>query len=72
MSRTSDTRKSLSPVKGPCQGCPVRTVGCHGTCEEYAAFRAECDALAEERQKKREYGNYIADVIKRFPGQRNI
>lgn len=28
-------------MKSPCKDCPDRQVGCHGSCEKYAAFRAD-------------------------------
>ena len=57
---------------GPCKGCVAREMGCHAKCEAYIAFRAECDALAEERLKRRDVNNYISDVMKRMPGIRKI
>lgn len=62
----------LIPANGPCKGCTARELGCHSKCEEYIAFRAECDALAEERLKHRDVNNYIDDVMRRMPGIRNI
>lgn len=29
----------------PCKDCHDRTVGCHGKCEKYLAYRAELDAI---------------------------
>ena len=26
-------------MRAPCKDCPDRTVGCHGRCERYQAFR---------------------------------
>ena len=34
-----------------CYGCPDRTPGCHGSCEEYKAWRAEYDAQKAEGMK---------------------
>lgn len=28
-------------MKAPCKDCPDRQVGCHGSCEKYAAFQAD-------------------------------
>lgn len=72
MNRAKGADMDLIPIKSPCNGCPRRFLGCHSKCEEYAAFREECDELAEERRRKREHNEYIADVIKRFPGKINI
>lgn len=37
-------------IKGPCKDCKKRYVGCHGKCEDYAAYRAELDKQREERK----------------------
>ena len=29
----------------PCKDCADRTVGCHGKCEKYLAYRSELDAV---------------------------
>lgn len=49
-------RKAINITPGlgvpQCKGCERRAVGCHGQCEQYKAFRAECDerkAREEER-----------------------
>lgn len=36
-------------MKPPCKGCPDRAMGCHGKCEEYAAFKAEREAELHAR-----------------------
>ena len=33
----------------PCKGCPERVVGCHGSCERYRAFSAECERIRQAR-----------------------
>lgn len=62
----------LTLASGPCKDCTARQLGCHSTCEEYIAFRAECDALAAERVKRREVDDCIADAMKRMPGIRHL
>lgn len=42
----------MPPPKAPCQDCPDRTVGCHGTCEKYAEYKSNRDKLRCELQKK--------------------
>lgn len=32
--------------------CPNRAVGCHGKCDKYREFRAECDRIKAEREKE--------------------
>ena len=42
----------LTPVRGPCKGCPEK--GCgekHATCEAYIAFRREADRYKQEHTK---------------------
>lgn len=36
----------------PCKGCECRSVGCHGGCERYGAWRKELD---EKNHAEREY-----------------
>lgn len=63
----------LTLAQSPCKDCTERVpLRCHSTCEKYAAFRAECEALAAERHNARELNEYLGDVIKRMPGQRNL
>lgn len=62
----------LTLANGPCKDCPNRAMGCHSTCEEYIAFRAECDALIDKRIKRREVNDCIADAMKRMPGIRKL
>ncbi len=35
-----------------CMNCTVRAVGCHGSCERYAAEKAERDAAKAARSKE--------------------
>ena len=62
----------ITSAHSPCKGCADRSPECHGTCEAYAAFRAECAELARERHAKAEHEVYLADVIRRMPGRRII
>ena len=64
---------ALSPVKPRCpKDCPERSVGCHGRCAAYAAYRAECDKANKARDYKREGDRAVADAMKRIPGKRAI
>lgn len=72
MSRKKGAPIRLTSAVSPCKDCPKRAEYCHSKCEAYAEFRAECDALIEARNRKREVNDYIDDTIKRFPGLRNI
>lgn len=39
-------------IKCKCKDCTKRQVGCHSTCEDYKAFRAELDAVNAEKLKQ--------------------
>lgn len=72
MGRKKGAATYLLPVKSPCKDCPSRVLHCHSNCEAYAAYREQCDALAEQRLRNMEYNEYITDTMKRFPGKRQI
>lgn len=38
----------------PCKNCPDRALHCHGKCEKYARFQAECAAANAKRREARE------------------
>lgn len=63
---SNDQRFCLTVVQSPCKDCPDRKEFCHGKCEKYAAFRAACDAQAEERKNEREYNEYLSATLDRF------
>ena len=42
-----------------CKDCDNRYPGCHGSCPEYLAQRAEYDKLREEYKKKRDIDDGI-------------
>ena len=44
--------KLPTAVKAPCKNCTDRTVGCHGKCEKYMAFRTKLDAVNEKIRKE--------------------
>ena len=39
-------------LNSPCKDCPDRTVGCHGKCEKYEAYRVKVDELHRLRAEK--------------------
>lgn len=41
----NDWQKSLR--KAPCKGCQERTPGCHGSCEDYIAWKAALEELKQ-------------------------
>lgn len=48
-------------AKSPCgKNCPDRVVGCHITCEKWAAYEKERNAEYDERAKQRTFNDYFA------------
>ena len=41
-------------MKNSCYGCEKRRMGCHSTCEDYQKFKAEREAINQEKVKKRQ------------------
>lgn len=39
-------------MKVPCWKCPERKVGCHGTCEKYAAYKKWWEQKREARSEE--------------------
>lgn len=67
----------LTTVKPVCEkDCPDRNWDCHGKCEKYKAFRAECDIALkkrfQEKEGERDVNKAINKAIKRLAGQRRI
>ena len=61
----------ISTVKPTCgKDCPDRSWDCHGKCEKYKAYRAECDnALNKrfrEKEGERDMYREISQAIKRL------
>ena len=52
-------------TKAPCQDCPDRTVGCHGTCEKFAEYKSKRDKLRFELQKKKQEAEIVDGYIAR-------
>lgn len=64
---------ALSPVRPRCpRDCPNRAVGCHGKCETYTAYKADCAKAQKSMDYKREGDRAVADAMKRIPGKRAI
>ena len=45
----------------PCKDCQreIKSVGCHGICEEYKAYQARRKQVKEERYKTKEISEYL-------------
>lgn len=52
-------------MTAPCYKCPDREVGCHGKCEKYLAFRAECESRYQLRKDLAMLGSYAVESQKR-------
>ena len=55
----------LTPVKCPCRDCRDRTWHCHGKCERYARYRAECDKVLHRNEMKNDVNDAIGKSMKR-------
>ena len=63
----------LTKIKPCCPpDCPNRKYDCHGKCETYLKYRAECDEQIRLRKLEYEVTNAIGDAMKRIPGKRGI
>ena len=50
----------------PCKkNCPDRSVGCHGICGEYKAFRDKLEESNKSRRKFYDAQNYTFDAIEK-------
>lgn len=47
-------------MKNKCYNCASRTVGCHGSCPDYAEFRRGVDATNAVRRAARDSDNLYA------------
>ena len=70
-------RLNISAIKSVCKpDCPDRSWDCHGKCEKYKAYRAECDKAMEkryqEKQFEREANAAVSKAVKRLPGKRSF
>lgn len=53
-------------INAPCKDCQERKMGCHGSCERYAAYKAENDKLRAARMKENMLeGAQIEGVLRR-------
>ena len=53
-------------MKNPCKkDCNNRAVGCHGTCHEYKAFRAEREEAYKANIQNCEVGDYTFKSIEK-------
>lgn len=46
-----------------CNGCTKREIGCHGTCQDYANYKAEIAELQKKRKSYPTRASYEAKVI---------
>lgn len=48
----------------PCKGCEFRREDCHSVCKAYLEFRAERDKMLEEKNARRDAGDFYSSVKK--------
>lgn len=53
-----------SRLTAPCMECPTRTAECHGGCARYAEYKAQVEALSEQRKRGMYCDNAKMTVIK--------
>lgn len=58
--RTAPKDGRMTRPKAPCENCPDRRVGCHGTCEKYIAFQTAQLERTEKRRADKEL-QYLLD-----------
>lgn len=59
----------MLPRKSPCYRCEERTEGCHGKCDKYAQYRADCKAEYSARIAHSEVVAYTAKKDERVKKQ---
>lgn len=64
-------RINISGIEPVCKpDCHERSWDCHGRCEKYKAYRAECDKAMEkryqEKQFERDVSSEISEAVKRL------
>lgn len=56
----------VKAARNSCQTCAERHVGCHGTCERYAAYRARLERLKTPRREELITSAGFADAAHRL------
>lgn len=56
----------MNYTKCPCQGCEKRSVGCHGTCQEYKEFQVRISRINQRKNDDGIVYGYIRDSRQRF------
>lgn len=52
-------------VNGPCQDCPDRSIGCHGTCERYKTYRTTLDEWKRQNRPELSWTGWKVYLEKR-------
>ena len=64
----------MPEAKAPCKDCEERCLGCHATCEKYAAFKKDRGKFTRDLKKKvyeeRLVQTYTIDSVYRVQGKR--
>lgn len=52
-----------------CRGCKHREIGCHSTCEDYKAYKAEIETKKRQKDEAlaqhRQHMSYLKDIFRR-------
>lgn len=65
------TTNVLPAMPTSCRGCQDRTVGCHASCEKYAADLRRREQLRQEIRKEAAVGAVAAEADNRWKQRRN-
>lgn len=49
----------------PCNGCQDRKEGCHGKCQRYFEWKAECAEIRNKVQKERDMNPLLSTTLTR-------
>lgn len=52
-------------LRNCCKDCTDRHKGCHGTCERYAAAKAELEEAKAKQSVEIGYTAYVAEAVRR-------
>ena len=62
----------ITSKESPCHYCQKHTPTCHGSCGDYAQFRANLDAKQQERKLRRDVDWAVSDAVWRMGRSRNV
>ena len=55
----------------PCKNCAARTIGCHGKCDRYAAYKQEREQICKARYDENYESTAVLRAMKLHKWQKN-